>query len=156
MTPEAFADNVRKHEKTLYHVSSTLLDRYPDRQDAVQSAIALAWQHRSALRDESSFRPWLVRILIRECRRMQKSLQPLVWTEQIPESTAMPERDEALHDAIEMLTDKLRITVVLYYVEGMSLEEIAQTLKIPKGTVKSRLSAGRAALSEILKEEVSE
>lgn len=156
MTQETFVQNVLEHEDTLYRISSTLLPRFPDRQDAVQSAIALAWQHHDALRDVNRFRPWITRILIRECRRISKNLHPLVWTDTIPEIAAVPERDEALYDAIGALPSKLRIAVVLYYVEGMSHQEISKALKIPKGTVKSRLNAGRAALSKILKEEVSE
>lgn len=156
MTQEAFTRNVLEQEAMLYRIASTLLSRFPDRQDAVQSAISLAWQHHTALRDESRFRPWLARILVRECRRMQKSLGPMVLTDTVPESNPLPQRDEQLHDAIALLPDKLRITVVLYYVEGMSHQEISRALSIPKGTVKSRLNAGRALLGRILNEEVSE
>ena len=156
MTQEEFTQSVQAHEATLYRIASTLLSRFVDRQDAVQSAIALAWQHQSALRDETRFRPWITRIMIRECYRIQKKQRPLVLTDTIPEGYATPDRDEALHAAIAQLSDKLRVAIVLYYVEGMSHEEIAQALHIPKGTVKSRLNAGRTALGSILKEEISE
>lgn len=156
MTQEVFTQGVLMHEATMYRIASTLLPRFADRQDAVQSAIALAWQHRNALRSTDSFRPWLARILIRECYRIRKNLQSLWLMDTVPDSPAPPERDEALHDAIGLLPDKLRITVVLYYAEGMSQQEISLALHIPKGTVKSRLNAGRAALGALLKEEVSE
>lgn len=53
------------------------------------------------------------------------------------------------------LDDKHRLPVVLHYVEGYSLEEIADMLRIPTGTVKSRLSRARERLKGLLEGEVS-
>lgn len=61
--------------------------------------------------------------------------------------------DVDLYNAIGMLPPKIRITIVLYYVEGYSTAEIKTILKIPQGTVKSRLAKGRTLLKSILNEE---
>jgi len=54
--------------------------------------------------------------------------------------------------AIEGLPVKIRQVIVLYYMEDFSVKEIKQILKIPEGTVKSRLSKGRTLLRDVLKE----
>lgn len=154
MTQEAFTQEVLGLEKMLYHIAATLLPRPEDRQDAVQSAILKAWRHQNSLRDADRFKPWLARILIRECYHLKRKAGTLVLTDALPEDAA-PLRDEALHEAIALLPQKLRVTIVLHYIEGMDCRDIASALQIPGGTVKSRLSAGRAALKSLLNEEVS-
>ncbi len=153
MTQEAFSDLMLMHERTLYRIASTLLPRFQDRQDAVQSAILLAWQHRFSLREAQRFKPWISQILIRECYKVLKKAKPLILTDTFPDNAA-PTRDEGLHDAIMQLPDKQRIAIVLYYIEGMDHAEIAKALSIPQGTVKSRLHTGRTLLSNILNQEV--
>ena len=54
--------------------------------------------------------------------------------------------------AIESLPVKIRQVVVLYYIEQFTVKEIKQILKIPEGTVKSRLSKGRELLKDYLTE----
>ena len=56
----------------------------------------------------------------------------------------------ALHDAIAHLDDKLRLPVVLHYMEGYRVDEIAKMLRLPSGTVKSRLMRARARLKDML------
>ena len=55
-------------------------------------------------------------------------------------------------DALKALDEKYRLPIVLHYLEGYSLEEIAWLLRIPAGTVKSRMHAGRRALKAMLEE----
>ncbi len=57
-----------------------------------------------------------------------------------------------LYQAILRLKPKVRITVVLFYLEGYSVLEIKEILKVPAGTVKSRLSKGRKELKRMLEE----
>ena len=58
--------------------------------------------------------------------------------------------DTELRDALMALPVKLRVAMVLYYVEGYSVGEIAGMTRVPAGTVKSRLSRGRKLLREAL------
>ncbi len=153
MIQEAFSNLVLTNEQTLYRIAATLLPRLQDRQDAVQSAVLLAWQHRFSLREEERFKPWIARILVRECYRLLRKAKPLVLTDSFPEGV-VPMRDERLHEAIMALPEKQRIVIVLYYIEGMGQDEIAKVLSIPKGTVKSRLNTGRTKLGQLLKQEV--
>ena len=58
-----------------------------------------------------------------------------------------------LHEAVSRLPEKLRITVILFYFHDMKLKDVAESLKIPPGTVKSRLNKARAILKEDLANE---
>lgn len=138
---------------TLYHVSYSLLRREADREDAVQSAIEKGWRKAAALRDERKLKPWLVRILINECYsilRASKRELPAE-TQYEPPGCADPRRD-ALRDGILALPDTLRLPIVLHYMEGFSINDIASALRCPKGTVLSRMNRGRNLLKEYLTE----
>ncbi len=158
MTQTVFEQRVTALTQTLYRVSATLLSRPCDRQDAVQSCILRAWQHKDRIRDPNAFQPWLVRILINECYELLRKNKRLVLAE-MPELRQPHDpvddqlRDRELHDALHGLPEKQRVVVVLHYIEGFSVWEIARTLRLPSGTVKSRLHAARAALRSVLGEE---
>ena len=163
MTQSDFEARVAALTQTLYRVSAALLPRLCDRQDAVQSCILLAWQNRRRLRDGGAFRPWIVRILINECHAIHRKNRRFVLTDapEAPEaSEAMGDamathlRDQALHEAVQGLPEKHRLTVVLHYMEGASVREISAILRVPAGTVKSRLNAARGMLRDALREEV--
>jgi len=145
--------------QTLYRVSAALLARLCDRQDAVQSSILLAWQNRHRVRDERAFRPWIVRILINECYAIHRKNRRIVLTDapDTPETAedmlAVHLRDQVLHEAVQGLPEKHRITVVLHYMEGASVREISSILRVPAGTVKSRLNTARGMLRDALREE---
>lgn len=147
MTPLEFEENVIALTETLYRVSSSLLPRLCDRQDAVQNCILQAWQHQGSVRKADAFKPWLIRILINECYTLMRKNKRLVFTEVLPEAGCTPnDRDEALHDAVQALPEMYRLPVVLFYMEGAGIEDISRILRIPAGTVKSRLSKARRSL----------
>ncbi len=158
MTQTAFEESVTALTETLYRVSAALLPRLCDRQDAVQSCILRAWQHKDRVRDPAAFRPWIVRILINECYTLLRKNRRIVLAEPPePAGGYSPVedslRDQDLHDALHALPEKQRIAVVLHYIEGASVQEVAGMLRVPAGTVKSRLHTARAALRGILEEE---
>ena len=63
---------------------------------------------------------------------------------------APADADSELHDALISLDEKLRLPIVLHYIEGFSTSEIARILRCPKGTVKSRMRRGRQELKIIM------
>lgn len=148
MTGEAFTEAVTAMEPTLYRVACTILVQMSDREDAVQSAIELAWRKRHTLRDEGCFRAWLTRILIHECYGVLRKSRRALPVEHVPESPAPPDSNPDLYRFFTSLPDKLRVTMVLHYVEGYEVSEIAGMLHIPPGTVKSRLHRGREIMRQ--------
>ncbi len=145
MEEERFVSEVRAMERTLYRVARGYLRTWDECADAVQEALCKAWDKRGRV-DESYFRPWLTRIVINECHnigRRKKRLIPVAELEREPvPEPALPD----LADALKALPEKLRLPLSLHYLEGFSVEEIAHTLRIPAGTVKSRLHQARNQL----------
>ena len=154
MTKEAFIRQVEEARDALYRVACAYLRQEADRNDAVQEALLKAWKNLPRLREEAYFRTWLIRILIRECVNIQRSQKRTLPVEKVPEKrTEDTKKDTSLRDAILALPDKLRIVIVLHYMEEYPVEDMARILRVPKGTVCSRLSRAREQMKEYLKEE---
>lgn len=149
MDEQEFSRRVTRSRDKLFRISYTLLHNEQDCADALQEALLRAWQHVGRLREERYFDTWLVRILINECKRLRARRQPVISVPSVP----FEPDDRALHDALQALEEKYRLPVVLHYLEGYSLEEIAWLLRIPVGTVKSRMFTGRKRLRDILERE---
>ena len=157
MTEQAFEQQVTALTQEMYRVAAGLLRGHQDRQDAVQACVLKAWQGLPRLRDEGLFRAWLMRILINECRSLGRARRREIAAEEIEipqEAEDSCLRDEELHRAVLALPEKLRLTVTLYYMDGLSLRETAHALRVPEGTVKGRLYQARKQLRAMLEREV--
>ena len=148
-----FAERILAMRQTLYRISYGILSQESDREDAVQECILKAWLKCRTLRDDSLFQTWVARILINECYNIGRRMKRVTVTDELPERAAPPDADEALHDAIFALDEPLRLPVILYYIEGYGVEEISAMLRIPAGTVKSRLFRARHMMKHLLSEE---
>ncbi|WP_333860516.1 RNA polymerase sigma factor [Clostridium sp.] len=148
MNKDTFIDNVLEVRSTLYHVSKSILTCDQDCEDAVQGAILKAYDKLDTLKKEQYFKTWLIRILINECYSLNRKKYSQVSYEEYFQFVGEDDKEDysELYLAILNLPERIRITIVLYYAEGYSVEEVKQILKIPAGTVKSRLSKGRKLL----------
>jgi len=157
MTGEAFAKAVTEMTQTLYRVSCSQLPNEADREDAVQEALRRAWEKRGSLRNEEYLRTWVVRILLNVCHDIQREGKRMIPAEEIPGPDA-PSAEEPvdLKECLLRLDERERIPILLYYLEGFDIGQIAAVLRIPRGTVKSRLHRGRDQLRTICREEVFE
>ncbi|MFL5779421.1 MAG: RNA polymerase sigma factor [Chloroflexota bacterium] len=136
-----------------------LITRDPERaKDAVQEALARAWRDLPTLRDPDRFDAWLRRLLVRACidelrhvrRRAFEVELTAAYQPAIDDSSiALADRD-ALERGFRRLDPEQRSVVVLHYYLGLSLEEAADSLGVPVGTVKSRLHRAREALRSAL------
>lgn len=163
----------------LYGVARRLTRNDADAEDLVAETVVHAWRALDTLQNADAFRPWIFRILnnvfISETRRaaarprfestecegtdndqlefslFEQMHQPfLLWF-------SNPEQDflntllrEDLERALATLPENHRIVVILSDLEAFSYGEIAESLDIPVGTVRSRLARARAALQKIL------
>lgn len=154
MTKEAFVRQVEEARGTLYRVACAYLRQEADRNDAVQEALLKAWKNLHKLREETFFRTWLIRILIRECVNIQRGQKRMRPVERVPDRAAEDGgQHTGLRDAILALPEPLRIVIVLRYMEEYPVEEMARVLRVPKGTVCSRLARARKRMKEYLEEE---
>ncbi len=155
MNKNDFIEQVKATEKTLYHISKSILKNDCDCADAVSETIVTAYSKLDSLKDERFFKTWLCRILINECYRICRANKKVVPFEDYMVVQPSSEQQNALglFDAIMDLQTELRVVIVLHYIEGFKTIEVAKILKIPQGTVKSRLSRARAKLNLLFGEQ---
>jgi RNA polymerase sigma-70 factor (ECF subfamily) len=161
----------------LYSAALRLAKNEPDAEDLVAEAVAKAWMNLGSLKARATFRGWVFRILtnsfISRCRSRaaQGIHEPLEEAEGPDDSFSLfdklhqpfllwwgnPEQEflnkllrEDLQRAVDALPEPFRVVVVLADVQGFSYREIAETLEVPVGTVRSRLARARALLQKAL------
>lgn len=150
---DAFAALIGLATNRLYALASLIL-RDPDRaEDAVQEAIVRTWRELPRLRDPEKFDAWLRRLTVNACfdearrvrRRAEVSLVRIADRSTADPAGALVENDR-IDRAFRRLPFDQRTVLVLQHHLDLSHAEIAETLGIPIGTVKSRIRYGAAAL----------
>ena len=143
-------------------VAYSVLRNREDAEDVAQEAFAKAYRSFAQLRDRERFRAWLVRMTWRMAldrqrsnrRRVAREDHAEVWLPLSDGRSGDPheqrERAEHLWRAIDGLSEKLRVVIVLAGIEEHDIREVAALLELPEGTVKSRLFAARQQLKEAL------
>ena len=154
ISDNAFAQEVREVTDTAFAVSYLILGNSTDCEDAVGQAVLQAYESRGKLRKRESFRAWFIKILRNEAYgilRRQRRVQPV---DELPEQSAPQEDTDERMDlqSAMMELDADQRTALLLQQEGYSMEEIAQTLDAPVGTVKSRIYRAKSTLRTILQE----
>lgn len=155
MDKDTFARQVTDLQGGLYRVAASYLRGESDRLDAVSEAITRAWEKRHTLREESLFRTWITRILIRECVNIQRRQKRSVPVDALPEAESEPEDDRiaALREALAQLPQRQRTMTVLHYMEGYDVREVARIMGTTKSAVCAGLSRARARLRTLMGEE---
>ncbi len=153
MDKQEFARRVTQMQGSLYRVAASYLRGESDRLDAVSEAIARAWEKRETLRDEALFSTWMTRILIRVCVDIQRRQKRMTPVDTLPETPTGEDSCAVLREAVDSLPQKLRTMVVLYYMEGYEVLEVARIMGTTKGAVCAGLSRAREKLRAMLGEE---
>lgn len=153
MDKQEFARRVTQMQGSLYRVAASYLRGESDRLDAVSEAIARAWEKRGTLREEAWFATWMTRILIRVCVDIQRRQKRMTPVDTLPETPTGEDSCAALREAVDSLPQKLRTMVVLYYMEGYEVQEVARIMGTTKGAVCAGLSRAREKLRAMLGEE---
>ena len=144
---EAFASLVHMGGDRLMAVAYRILRDVDRAEDAVQQTIVSAWRELPTLRDPDRFAGWLYRMLVHACyaevrrvHRWNASVRAIsVDTPRGRDDTLSVEDRDQLERAFRRLPPEQRAVFVFHHHLGMRLAEIAETLDIPLGTVKSRL-----------------
>jgi len=170
---EAFEQLIEPHVGRLYNYLARMVGDPADAEDLTQDVILRAHRAIGSFRGGATFQTWLYRIatniavdaLRRRGRRNARvtSLDDPLQAEQglVAREVRDTQRDpqrlaeaseliEQVQNAIAELSPKLRAVVVLFDIQGLTYDEIAQTLRLPLGTVKSRLFNARTRLRELL------
>jgi len=161
----AFEQLYEKYNKPLYRSVSAITRDHCAAEEILQESFVRLYKHARKLDPERPVLPWLHRVainlsynwLVRDRWRFT-SLDNLVehWRIRITHKVEVDkeveqhERASAVREAIAKLDFDQRVVVVLFYLQGFSLAEIAETLSVPVGTAKSRLHYARKALERTL------
>jgi RNA polymerase sigma-70 factor (ECF subfamily) len=161
---DAYEELVRRHTQVAVRTAHLVGGGADDAEDAVQEAFVKAYAALPRFRAGAPFRPWLLRIVANEARNRRRSAGrraglALRVVEDRPSGDAAPspevavlagESRAALLAAVNALRDEDREVIGLRFFLDLSEAETAETLGIPRGTVKSRLSRALRRLREQL------
>lgn len=164
----AFEELYRRYRDRVYSIAYRITGSTTDAMDVVQESFRVLFLKISTFRFDARFSTWLFRIVVNcsiDLRRRERqrsgrqgqSIQNLhEGTEPADESrdplasAETSELGEQVQSAIARLSPKLRAILVLRYLEGLSYDEIAETLEVQLGTVKSRLARAHLAIEQVL------
>jgi RNA polymerase sigma-70 factor, ECF subfamily len=155
----------RRHRERVARTAFLLVRDRHLAQDVAQEAFLIGWRDLGRLRDPRHFPAWVSGIAVNLARRRGGGIRllpgrPTISLDGAPEpaSEAGPDADLdiSVREAVAMLPLRLREAVVLRFYGGFSEAEMSSALRIPPGTVKSRLARARARLAEDLRDVVEE
>jgi RNA polymerase sigma-70 factor, ECF subfamily len=163
----AFDELVRRHQRRLLGVAARYVQSAGLARDIAQSAFLELYRAAPVYQARGAFTSFLYRILLNQCRMARRSARAeerryaavaLELTDAADPQTSEAailarERERDLQRAIDTLSEKLRVVVVLRYSGGLSYQEIAQIVGSPLGTVKRRLFDALAKLRQLLTED---
>ncbi len=164
----AYGELYEHFERSVYGLCHALLDNPADAADATQEAFVNVWERLPGLRHPEAFSAFLRGAAVQACRsRRRRSRWLSFWSELGGAHDGAPEPvDEAplveadlvrrelaaeVRRGLARLSPEHREVVVLHYFEGLPLGEIAATLGVAVGTVKSRLGRAREHLERLLR-----
>jgi RNA polymerase sigma-70 factor (ECF subfamily) len=167
---QAFGKLVERYQRRVYALAYGILRSREDAWDVAQEAFVKAYKNLSSYEGTAAFYTWLYRITynlsldhLRSKNRRdvvefdeahgedQSASEQLPKPEHPSEAVDRRELAAVVQHAMTQLSDKHRAIIVLREIEGLSYEEMAEVLKISKGTVMSRLFHARRNLQELLK-----
>jgi RNA polymerase sigma factor (sigma-70 family) len=158
----AYEELVHAHQGIAFRTAYVIAGNAADAEDAAQDGFVKAWRALGRFREGAPFRPWLLQIVANEARNRRRSAgrrahlalraateQPSGGAAPSPEASLLSaEQHTALLGAVNELPDDQRAVVALRYFVGLSEQEVADTLGVPAGTVKSRSARALERLRE--------
>ncbi|MBF0289155.1 MAG: sigma-70 family RNA polymerase sigma factor [SAR324 cluster bacterium] len=167
----AFEVLVKKHQASVGRLSYSIMKNNQGVPDVVQNVFLSVFRGLNKFRGDASFKTWLYKITVHETMRYLKKKNR--WTSLIDKGSSFPDGSEVtfvvfdnknspehlvlnaqtkalIQEAMSKLSDNHRIVLHLHYQEDLSVQEIAEILEIPIGSVKSRLHYARIQLKELL------
>jgi len=167
---EAFETLLLANQRKVYNLCLRMTGNAEDAEDLAQEAFWKAYQNLAGFKGESGFGPWLYRLASNVCidhlrREKRREKSSLTYQDEsgaavdieVPDERFMPETmldrrqvQESIQRGLDTLTPEHRNILVLREINGLSYEEIGETLELEAGTVKSRISRARIALSKFL------
>ena len=172
----AFNELVTEYQSRVVNIAYGMLSDSDDALDAAQEVFIRVYKGIGEFQEKSSFNTWLYRITSNVCadilRKRQKNGRVISIDQSgtddgaetvmnIRDNAPTPEerveiteQHKAVREAMAEIKDEYREVLTLFDVQGLSYKTISEILKVPEGTVKSRLNRARVSLKKILSEKL--
>ena len=158
----AYEELVYAHQGIAFRTAYVIAGNAADAEEAAQDGFVKAWRALARFREGAPFRPWLLQIVANEARNRRRSAgrrahlalraateEPSGGAAPSPEASLLSaEAREALLAAVNELPHDQRTVIALRFFIGLSEAEVAETLSLPTGTVKSRSARALERLRE--------
>ena len=159
---EAFSELVRRHQQVTYNLAYRYMRDATQAEDMAQEAFLKAFRLLRGFRGDSSFSTWLYRVTCSVCltelnrrkRRGEVELQPVHYKNAAIQPSYTVDIPDHIRRCVTKLSDRYAEIVTLYYLKGVSYDEIAETMDIPLGTLKTWMFRARKQLRGIVEKEI--
>jgi len=156
----AFESIIMENIDYLYRIAYTTLRNENNVEDAIQNTILKSFEKIHTLRKEEYFKTWITKILMNECKNLIRKEKKIIYLEEIErtEDIYVQEKEVKLDikEVLKHLSNEYREVINYYYIQEKKINEISKILKVPQGTVKSRLSRARKIMADMLKYNIEE
>ncbi|HOV33750.1 MAG TPA: RNA polymerase sigma factor [Candidatus Hydrogenedens sp.] len=159
---EAFAELVRKHQQIVFNIAYRFMRDTELAEDMAQESFIKAFKHIKGFRGDCTFSTWLYRVTCSVCltelnrrkKKLEVELQPNTPAGSIENKVTEQEIAEKVRECVTRLSDRYSTVLTLYYLNGISYEEIAEIMGIPVGTLKTWMFRARKQLRKIVEKEI--
>lgn len=154
---EEFKLLAEKYMDMIFRIAFSFLKSQSDAEDVTQDVLLRLYETDYVFESQAHIKNWLAKVTCNECRKFWRRLPHKQENiSDYADHLAFEEKTyQDLFTAVMRLDKAKRIVVILYYLEGYQIHEIAELLEIPQGTVGTRLARARKELRKYLEEEVS-
>lgn len=155
---ECFEELVKKYKSYLYKVAFNYTKNEDQALDLIQECTYRAWKNIKSLKKETSFKPWICKILVNIAITSLKK-ESKIPISQIDENIVYIQNEVTieekvdLHEAIDTLKPEYKTIIILKYFDDMTVEDISYVMGIPINTVKSHLRRARECMKNVLRED---
>lgn len=155
---DVFCENIRLCERAMYALAFSVVRNDSDAADVISESIYRAYRNLHTLKNDDSFKPWLLRIVHNTAVELIRKNSKIITVDEVPDIPSNGCEGDitvrlALRDAVNSLKLPYRTVVILFYYENLSIVKIAQITGSNVASVKKQLSRARSMLREILKED---
>jgi RNA polymerase sigma-70 factor (ECF subfamily) len=154
---QLFTEAVQERRQAMWRVAYSLLHSDADAEDAVSNAVESTWKHLPRIRTKEALPAYLMRSVINAAHDELRKRKRTTSIEPLKNVLEAPPAERGIADYVTGLEEKYRLPLLLKFDEEMQEKEIAAALRIPRGTVSSRIARGLEMIrKEMKKEEVQD
>jgi RNA polymerase sigma-70 factor (ECF subfamily) len=164
----AFVELIERYKARIFHTTLRILGNREDAEEAAQDTFVRAHRGLENFREDSTFSTWIYRICVNTCLNLLESrkrfkaqdidrtpIEELPYIESPESSFGDEDLQSRIFSSMEKLPTKYRTVLVLYHIQHLAYQEIAEIMQMPMGSVKTHLFRARALLREQVLREFS-